>query len=364
MMSLRNNTVDAMEGGDFEEIVNISNFTNDSLFDEGPRDSSKILWWHLVLLVLAFIGILGNTLVLMVLLRRKQKRSSTDTLIANLALADLAICLSAILVPIADSFKGIKTIPTGYCPFVDIPFTSLVATEASVLTLMGISIERFVAVLHPNAFERTFTPRRTLAIIGSIWVFSVVLDIYHFFIIGQENGECTTTFPSGVKGIILGIFIFSCRYFIPATVMVICQLRTIWELRTRKTLFIRPSRRRKSQRIRLVRVRRRVIATLFAVIVVFIICWTPDQLYFLFCSVYVISRSEIYSVTHRNLLLIGFTNSLFNIIIYAALNPKFRKALKNMFMDFVEGCHFRGCYSHHEYAVGQTRIPMQDRRPN
>lgn len=341
---------------DFEHVVDSPDFANASRSDPDGEiwNSDPIPWngWSVVVL-LAISGILGNALVLMVLLRPRHKRSSTDTLIANLALADLMTCLAVTPLPIAHAVNIVPESLAGYifCTFVHIPFFLLLSTVASILTLMTISIERFVAVVHPYTFDRAFTPKKTLTIIGTIWAFSIVLNIYHFLIITPKDGECIVMFPSETVQVVLGVAIFFCRYCFPTTVMVVCHILTIRELLRKNKHIVRSSWCRSSRRTRLVRVRRRVVATLFAIIIVFIVCWTPDQLFFLFCNLGVIKRSYIFGETHRNLLLLGFITSISNIIIYAAMNPKFRQALRNMFQGFGEACHHGICYQIYEHVT-------------
>ena len=82
--------------------------------------------------------------------------------------------------------------------------------------------------------------------------------------------------------------------------------------------------------LQLLEARRRVIATLSIVVATFVICWTPDQFSFLIYNIGLLDSYHLHTPLNRSFILLGFVNSCANPFIYAARNPNFRRALKEL----------------------------------
>ena len=283
-------------------------------------------WWEILQLFLAMIGIAGNSLVMVVLFRGRRKLCSTDILIAGLALADLLT--SIFIIP----FPKIRTLPNtiaaqAYCRLIHSSAFMWTSVSASIYTLSTISVERYIAVAYPFIFKRIFTTRRITIIIGVIWIFSFTintLSIYGNFI---KKGKCGSEFPSLSFQKFIGVSYLLVKYLLPVGVMVSAHILTIRSL-TRRTETL--TARNAQQDLRLLEARRRVIGTFFIVVIMFIICWTPDQLALFALSLGLVPFTYLYSPLYRTFVVLGFVNSCVNPIIYAARNSNFRKALREV----------------------------------
>ncbi|XP_030846526.1 galanin receptor type 2-like [Strongylocentrotus purpuratus] len=290
-------------------------------------------WWEVIQLILAIAGIIGNSLVMLVLFRVKRKLCSTDTLIAGLALADFLT--SVFIIPHAQ----VKTLPDTiaaqlYCRIIHSSSLMWTSICASIFTLTTISIERLMAVRYPFQFQHFFTSRSTSLVIGGIWLISLVINTVSFYVHYIVDGECAFGFSTPSFQKFIGVFYFIAEYLVPVSVMILAHVFTIRTLRERAQ--VKPySAENQSQRPNkhFLRARRRVIEMLFIVVVIFIICWTPDQFGFLAFTVGIIDFSHFNSPVYRSFVVLAFVNSCANPIIYAARNPNFRQALKELFRN-------------------------------
>ena len=76
--------------------------------------------------------------------------------------------------------------------------------------------------------------------------------------------------------------------------------------------------------------RNRVLKMMLIVILIYLVCWTPNQIAYLGYNIGWVPESYLNSPVHSMLTFLGFYNSCANPIIYAARYPEFREALKEM----------------------------------
>ena len=285
-------------------------------------------WWEILQLILAVIGIVGNFLVMLVLFHPRRKRRSTDSLIAALAVADFLT--SVFIVPYGHASTLPDTTPGEiYCRVAFSSVLMWISICASIFTLTTISVERLLAIRYPFAFQRIFTPKRSALAVVFIWLFAAFINTFSFFITYVEDNACIVRFPSTQIQKFIGISLFLIEYFFPVIVMVSAHVLTIHSLRHRKqTLATGQEGQKHAQKLLVAR--RRVIEMLFIVVVMFIICWTPDQFGFLAFNLGLVDPSHLYGTLYRCLVVLSFANSCVNPIIYSLRNQKFRRALKEL----------------------------------
>ncbi|XP_041478595.1 galanin receptor 2a-like [Lytechinus variegatus] len=315
---------------DFYETTSDANSTDGAVPAVWSWEPITWKWWEILQLILAIAGIVGNFLVMLVLFRVKRKLCSTDTLIAGLAVADFLT--SVFIIPHA----RVETVPQSiaaqlYCRIIQSNSLMWTSICASIFTLTTISIERLMAVRYPFTFQRFFTPRTTALIICSIWLIAFLINTVSFYVHYVVDGKCAFGFSTPSFQKFIGVFYFIAEYLVPVFIMILAHVLTIRTLRERAQVRLHSSEHQ-SQRPnnRLLQARRRVIEMLFIVVVIFIICWTPDQFGFLAFTVGIIDFSHFNSPIYRSFVVLAFVNSCANPVIYAARNPNFRKALKEL----------------------------------
>ncbi|XP_074047488.1 C-X-C chemokine receptor type 2 [Macrotis lagotis] len=273
-------------------------------------------YFIIILYTLVFLlSLLGNALVMFVILHNRLNRSVTDIYLLNLAMADLLFALS---LPIwsASRVKG-WIFGTSLCKFVSL--LKEVNFYSGILLLACISIDRYLAIVHAT---RALTQKRHWVkfICTGIWGLSLLLSvpILHFretvksadYLVCYDNMGSSTE-----KGrLILRILSQSFGFALPLMVMLFCYGCTL------HTLF----QAHMGQKHRAMRV-------IFAVVLVFLLCWLPYNLVLITDT---LMRTKMIEETcsRRNTIdqamnvteVLGFLHSCLNPIIYAFIGQKFR----------------------------------------
>lgn len=118
--------------------------------------------------LIGITGLLGNALVVIVVLSNPQMRSTTNLLIINLAIADLLFVIFCI--PFTATDYIFPSWPFGdiWCKIVQ--YLIVVTAHASIYTLVLMSLDRFLAVVHPIASMVIRTERHTVVAILLLWI--------------------------------------------------------------------------------------------------------------------------------------------------------------------------------------------------
>ncbi|KAG8287848.1 galanin-activated signaling pathway [Homalodisca vitripennis] len=140
--------------------------------------------------IIIILGLFGNALVVIVVSANQQMRSTTNLLIINLAVADL--CFIVFCVPFTATDYILPFWPFGdtWCKMVQ--YLIVVTAYASVYTLVLMSLDRFLAVVHPIASMSVRTERNAIMAIGITWIVILLTSIPVFL----SHGEVTYYYSS------------------------------------------------------------------------------------------------------------------------------------------------------------------------
>ncbi|XP_030829909.1 apelin receptor B-like [Strongylocentrotus purpuratus] len=310
---------------------------------EHSADSSAFSWypiswsWVLILqLISAFVGIVGNFLVIIVLFQRRRLSRSTDTLIGGLACADLLTSAFLIRIPLP-AYIPKTWLGEVYCKLIKTQSLLWVSVTASTYLLMSISVERYIAVVYPLHFKRLITRRRVSIFIIIVWFLSVLSGLFAFIVYGVDaKNQCTEQYTFANAQTIIAYYWFCLRLAVPCLTMLVTQILIARNLSQQFRSFrdithaTTPTNGNKASSFHIV-ARNRVLKLMLTVIIIYIVCWTPNQIAYLGYSLGWVPISYLNSPLHRMLTVLGFYNSCANPIIYAARYPEFRNALKDMF---------------------------------
>ncbi|XP_071498343.1 allatostatin-A receptor-like [Diadema antillarum] len=322
-----------------ENFPTASILTEDEQARQVPWRWVPIRWtWNLVVqLISAIVGIVGNLLVIVILFQRRAKSRSMDTLIGGLAVADFLTSVFIIPIPRASSVP--KTWQGEvYCRLISTQLLLWSCITASSYLLMSISVERYLAVVFPFQFNRYVTRRRVSIFIAVVWLLSLLSGIHAFIVYGVKDltQRCGERYLSERSRVIIAIYWFCLRLVIPCFTMIITQLLIARQLNKQAAFFNDAANthaveaRKQTPSFHIV-ARNRVIKMMFIVILIYIICWSPNQIAFLGYNLGWVPLSFLNSPLQQVLTVLGFFNSCANPVIYAARYPEFRAALRDMF---------------------------------
>lgn len=315
-----------LENYNFEDYFGNYSYNTDLpsiLQDSAPcRPDSLNLNKYAVVVIYTLVfllSLLGNALVMLVVLYSKVGRSVTDVYLLNLAIADMLFALTLPIWAIS-KLKG-WIYGTILCKMVSL--LKEVNFYSSILLLACISVDRYLAIVHAT---RTLTQKRHWVkfICLGIWALSLILSLPIFvfrkayqppfssLVCYEDMGANTTKWRMVMRALPQTF-----GFLLPLLVMLFCYGFTL------RTLF----QAHMGQKHRAMRV-------IFAVVLVFLLCWLPYNLVLVadtFMRLGVIEetcerRTNIGRALDATEIL-GFLHSCLNPLIYAFIGQKFRHGL-------------------------------------
>ncbi|CAL8070631.1 unnamed protein product [Orchesella dallaii] len=192
----------------FGEIQNTSQYFNsnetgndtsayfDFPFGDEERpifDRSEVRAIFLVLYTIVFCScFFGNLMVILVVTLHWRMRSITNFCLANLAFADLCVGIFCVYQNIIQYLMESWVFGEFMCKMYH--FINSLSTTASVLILVVICIERYLAIIHPMTCKQMLTLGRLRFTIVLVWILSAVISsprFYYFSLLKMplSNGE-------------------------------------------------------------------------------------------------------------------------------------------------------------------------------
>ncbi|XP_049832807.1 trissin receptor-like [Schistocerca gregaria] len=110
----------------------------------------------------------GNLLVIVVVTMSRRLRSITNFFLANLAIADLCVGLFCVFPHLYLQLYNDWLLGEAMCKMT--VFVHTLSYTASILILVVICTERYVAIIHPIACRRILTPARLMAVVAWAWL--------------------------------------------------------------------------------------------------------------------------------------------------------------------------------------------------
>ncbi|CAN8030659.1 unnamed protein product [Ixodes persulcatus] len=277
---------------------------------------------------IAVIGFFGNALVVLVVLCNPQMRSTTNILIINLAMADLLFIVFCV------PFTG-WDYTLNYWPFGDVwcrivQYLVIVCASASIYTLVLMSFDRFLAVVHPITSMAIRTDRNAFLAIFMTWIVILLSCIPALFAHGMvfvddNYSSCMFLTDVGYSLAAFQICFFMASFVVPLTlifILYVLMLKRLWFGVTPGGRISRES----------VRSKKRVTRLVVVVVLVFAVCWCPVQVVLVLKSVdlYGLPMNPTRIVIQIASQILAYTNSCVNPFLYAFLSDNFRKSFRKI----------------------------------
>lgn len=141
------------------------------------------------------IGVIGNILVIYVVLSSTKMKTPINYYLVSLSLADLLVMLCATAPFFAELFLVVErwVLSRPMCPIlVSLQYLS---ANASALSIMAFSVERYQAVCHPIKSKVSSKGQRAKRIILGVWSFCIVYNSMWLYLTSTSihplrTGEC------------------------------------------------------------------------------------------------------------------------------------------------------------------------------
>ncbi|XP_062903685.1 growth hormone secretagogue receptor type 1-like isoform X1 [Mobula hypostoma] len=237
---------------------------------EGLFPRPVLIGITVVCVLLFLVGVVGNTMTVLLVARYREMKSSTNLFLCSMALSDLFILLCMPL----DLYKlwRLRPWPLGQLACKLSQYVSEGCTYGSTLHVTALSVERYVAVCFPLRAKVLLTRSRIKAAILGLWALALASAGPVFVLVAVEfiNGtdpaetsECKSSKSGARSGLLSAMAWVSSLYFLVPT----CCLAVLYSLIGRK-LWRRPKSRRD-------RSNRRTVKMLAVIVLVFVLCWLP-----------------------------------------------------------------------------------------
>ncbi|XP_015751910.1 PREDICTED: G-protein coupled receptor 54-like [Acropora digitifera] len=249
------------------------------LADQQDDQTIKLIFLSLI----TSVGIIGNSLVIVVVKAIRGMRSTTNYLLVNVAVADIfalvfTIVHSIIWRSLSSSNSLSKFAQNFLCKFIFTNTMTLVPFAATVLTLTLLAVERYRAIVKPMTSSSRLTVDRIAYVIAGIWSASFALVTPLFATIvhhpNVEGGAYYCHYGNARDGIIIYIYCFvAILVLVPFIIIAFCYSQIIYCIFIKKTVFNNPSERQATQQE--IIEKRRLVWLLVALTSIFFVAFTP-----------------------------------------------------------------------------------------
>ncbi|NXM69672.1 TRFR protein, partial [Serilophus lunatus] len=146
----------------------------------------------LLVLLICGVGIAGNAMVVLVVLRIKHMVTPTNCYLVSLAVADLIVLLAAGLPNISEV---VASWVYGYAGCLCITYLQYLGINISAWSIAAFTVERYIAICHAIKAQLLCTVSRAKRIIASLWLFTSLYCLMWFFLVDTTQ----VTFSDGAQ---------------------------------------------------------------------------------------------------------------------------------------------------------------------
>lgn len=303
--------------------MNISNLTRQS----HSRSQTGMFGFYLMAAFTSIIisfGIVANALTIRVIWKTRSLHTTTNYLLANLALSDFLALISGIpngLVVTLQARHPNGIVGKYLCIFITAGNPVGTTTMASILTLCFLAVERYHAIVKPMAQGRRLTQETIKYGFAFIWIVPVIITspMYIHTTLNPKTQFCDSDWGKNNEIVYILIMEFL-LFIIPFVVIVTCYAAIIKELYFSNKVEPSPTAQGEDARSR-----RKLVKVLLAVTSLFLVLFGTFSCMFPLYKVKLVSALQ-YNTAVQCL----YLQSCFNPIIYIFQSTNYREALLAM----------------------------------
>lgn len=270
-------------------------------------------------IVIVISGVIGNSLFITVVRRRRSMHTTTNFLLANVAVSDiisLVFCVPGIGLRFFEHPGG--RLGNFLCKFVTMHLIAGITLLVSGLTLTLISVERHSALLRPMDFRLKLAKRRVVIAICIIWGFSItfVLPLFIEQKYVAEVKDCHMDW-SRIASKVYWVFLATV-VGISLLIICFCYFRIVRAIYLENVL---PQNDNSSEQD--LKDKRKIIKLLLTVTFSFFVCCVP---FIVVSAVNISTKSVLYKLSY----LLVYSSCSVNPVVYAFQSANYRAGLKDL----------------------------------
>ncbi|NXR59930.1 SSR5 protein, partial [Rhadina sibilatrix] len=304
-------------------LLLLPNVTENGTLVEPPpfQYIHKVLIPICYLLVCA-VGLSGNALVIYVVLRHAKMKTVTNIYILNLAVADVLFMLG---LPFLATQNAISYWPFGSFLCRLVMTVDGINQFTSIFCLTVMSMDRYLAVVHPIKSTKWRRPRVAKLISATVWTFSflVVLPVIIFSDVQEDFQTCNMNWPEPVNVWSAAFIIYTSAlgFFGPLLVICLCYLLIVVKVKS-SGIRVGSTRRRRSER--------KVTRMVVIIVVVFVLCWLPFYTMNIVNLILILPADPILEGLYFFMVVLSYANSCANPILYGFLSDNFKQSFQKV----------------------------------
>ncbi|XP_048524352.1 pyrokinin-1 receptor isoform X2 [Dendroctonus ponderosae] len=301
----------------------------------GPKRDELyiVLPISVIYLVIFITGTVGNITTCIVIYRNKSLHTATNYYLFSLAVSDLVLLVSGLPQEIYLIWSRYPYIFGNLFCFLR-GLLAETSGNATVLTITGFTVERYLAICHPFLSHTMSKLSRAVKFILLIWFVAISFAIPQALPL-KVAGDCPMCLPTEPvmnHSFEISTFVF---FVAPMTLITVLYILIGTTLSTSNMMRTRSRSNRVHSKSS-----RKVIKMLVAVVVAFFICWAPfhvQRLYTIYAtfpkpdekthSLYL----QIYALVTYISGVLYYISATTNPILYSIMSVKFREAFKETF---------------------------------
>lgn len=227
------------------------------------------------LIAIAFLIVVVNGYLTLLISRRRDLRTPSNTILASLTVSDGLTGLISVPLLLICMATPSNSICIGSALF--IKFISIL----SAVHILLLTLDRYIFIVYPHKYYDIVRKNRILMVIVGVWLMGIVVTLIRldWAIDNDVFNEPSNDFAR--KERIFNWFCFSVFFSIPLvmTVVLDAQLLFVLRLQVRKILQNNLIHTHQEQSMRTKSRERRAVLVYVVVVVTFIICWLPYFIY-------------------------------------------------------------------------------------
>ena len=283
--------------------------------------------------VLIPIGVVGNILSFLVMIKPNNRKMSTCIYMAAISINDnfmMYVSCHLHLVSSVQIHKWHKV----ECQWIGI--AALFALQNCTFQIVAMTLDKYIAIKWPHRASSHSTPGRARCIAASVFIFTFICNIPHFFLTGVFGGQCVAYTTGGFIGRVVSWLFFVLNAVIPFTLLIHMNYVIVKSVRESRNMF-RPregatrgmDRRQKNMK----NAENQLTIMLLLVTTLFLILLCPTYFRFIYNA---FAKRDTPVEYARSLLIyqasskLYISNSGINFFLYCISGQKFRNDLKEI----------------------------------
>ncbi|XP_037603375.1 B2 bradykinin receptor-like [Sebastes umbrosus] len=281
------------------------------------------------ILLIAVLGIMFNVFVLMVFCFHKKACTVAEIYLSNLAAADLVLVsfLPFWAVNVSNGFNW----PFGVflCKFVSMGIK--MNAYSSIYFLILVSVDRYVALVHPLSHGRMRRPKYAKLGCLLMWGFGLLLSVPTFVFREVDNRPdnityCFLDYPNHTVQLVFDGMLFVFGLIIPISIISFCTVKIIQALKIHTI-----------ERFNTERTEQKATTLMLAVLLAFLICWVPFHVVTMLNGLVKAdvlggcNLESVLDICNQIFTYLAIFNSVLNPILYVIVGKNFRKKVYELF---------------------------------